>query len=190
MDKIKLILDFDGTIIDTIQSYTDVYNELYCNHPQFKTAEAHLVNQYNMKDQCPLVDNVLDIFEHELFFKFAELINDNTYEVLEKLNRKYTPIVCSIGTPRNIAYKACWLEKKLPFIKDYVLISNPTCYMNKSIVNMEDSIFLDDIPSNLMSSNCNEEDKYLFGKRYPWNDESLWNGNWCRDWIEVGDRLL
>ena len=42
-----------------------------------------------MKDQCPLVENVLDIFEHELFFKFARLINDNTYKILERLNRKY-----------------------------------------------------------------------------------------------------
>lgn len=190
MHKRKLFIDYDGTIIDTIDAFCSVYNELYCNHPYFKTAESDLVNQYNMKDQCPLVDNVLDIFQHELFFKFARLINDNTYEVLVDLSKKYQLIICSIGTPRNIAYKACWLEKKLPFIKDYVLISNPNCYMNKSIVNMEDSIFLDDIPSNLISSNCNEKDKYLFGKRYPWNDESLWNSKWCSDWNEVGDRLL
>lgn len=186
----KLFVDFDGTIIHTIQAYVDTYNELHCDHPNFKTAEAHLVNQYDMRDQCNLAENVLDIFEHELFFKFAELINHNTFEMLEKLSKKYKLIVCSIGTPKNLSYKALWLEKKIPFIKDYVLISNPTCKMSKSIVQMQNSLFIDDIPSNLISSNCNKEDKYLFGKRYPWNDESLWKGNWCRDWTEVGEMLL
>ncbi len=188
--KGKLFLDFDGTIIDTISSFCLVYNELYCNHPQFKTAEADKVNVYNFSDQCPLVTNVLEIFEHELFFKFAELINHNTYEILEKLNTKYQLIICSIGTPMNISRKALYLEKKLPFIKDYILISNPTCKMNKSIVQMQGAKFLDDIPSNLISANCKEEDKYLFGKRYPWNNQNLWNGNWVRDWSEVEKRLL
>lgn len=188
--KQRFFIDIDNTIINTIDAFCSVYNELYCNHPQFKTAESNKVNIYNFSDQCPLVKNVLDIFEHELFFKFAQLINHNTYEILEKLNNKYQLIICSIGTPINISRKALYLKDKLPFIKDYVLISNPTCKMNKEIVNMQDSLFLDDIPSNLISSNCNKEDKYLFGKRYPWNDESLWNGNWVRDWTEVGDRLL
>lgn len=188
MNKQKLIIDFDGTIINTIQAYCDVYNELYCNHPEFKTAEADLVNTYNLKDQCNLVTNVLEIFTHPLFFKFAELINDNTYEVLERLNKKYKLIICSIGVPKNLAHKALYLEKKLPFIKDYVLINNSTCHMDKAIVDMQGSCFIDDIPSNLISSNADEKDKYLFGKIYPWNKE--WDGEWCRDWGEVEKRLL
>ena len=184
--KRKLFIDFDNTIIDTIQAYCDVYNELYCDYPNFQTAEAHLVNQYNMCDQCELVTNILDIFQHPLFFKFAEFINYNTYEVLEKLDNKYQLIICSIGIPKNLAYKALWLEKKIPFIKDYVLISNPVCKMNKSIVNMQDSVFLDDIPSNLDSSNADK--KILFGKRYSWNNE--WQGEWHANWSEVEERLL
>lgn len=188
--KRKFFIDFDNTIIDTTDAFCSVYNELYCDHPNFKTAESDQVKVYNFSDECPLITNVEEIFTHPLFFQFAQFINSNTYEILEKLNNKYELIVCSIGWPKNLAYKALWLEKKLPFIKDYVLISNPACKMNKSIVNMQNSLFIDDIPSNLISSNCNKEDKYLFGKRYPWNDESLWKGNWCRDWTEVGERLL
>lgn len=187
MNKQKLLfVDFDGTIINTIQSFCSVYNELYCNHPNFKTAEADLVNVYNLSDQCPLVTNVLEIFTHPLFFKFAELINPNTYEVLERLNNKYKLIVCSIGVPKNLSYKALWLEKKLPFIKDYVLINNSTCHMDKGIVNMQNSLFIDDIPSNLISSNA--ERKILFGKKYSWNND--WNGEWCKDWSTVEEGLL
>ena len=187
MDKTKLFIDIDGTIINTIDAYCSVYNELYINHPKFKTAESTLVNQYNLKDHCPLVENVLRIFEQPLFFKFARLINDNTYEVLEKLNKKYKPIICSIGTPRNIALKAIWLEEKLPFIKDYVLITKSDCKIGKGIVNMEGSVFLDDLPENLVSSNANK--KLLFGEIYPWN--LGWDSReHCLDWSEVEDRLL
>lgn len=186
--KQKLFVDFDGTIINTIQAYVDTYNELYSDHPNFQTAESHLVNQYNMKDQCNLIEDMSEIFTHHLFFQFAEFINDNTYEVLEKLNDKYQLIICSIGVPKNLAHKTLWLEEKLPFIKDYVLINNTTCKMSKSIVNMQDSIFIDDIPSNLESSNADKNDKYLFGKIYPWNEG--WIGNWCWNWDEVGERLL
>jgi len=184
--KKKFFIDFDNTIIDTTDAFCSVYNEFYLNHPNFKTAEPELVNVYNFADQCPLVTDVKDIFIHPLFFKFAEFINHNTYETLEKLNNKYQLIVCSIGWPKNLAYKARWLEEKLPFIKDYVLISNPACKMNKSIVNMEGAIFLDDIPSNLYSSNA--ERKILFGKRYIWNKE--WDGEWVRSWSEVEGRFL
>lgn len=185
--KQNFFIDFDGTIINTIDAFCSVYNELYINHPKFKPAEPDLVNQYDMRDQCPLVENVLDIFQHPLFFKFATFINDNTYEILDKLNRKYKLIVCSIGTPKNVAFKAHYLKDKLPFIKDYVLISNPTCHMDKSIVQMEGSIFLDDIPSNLISSNAKE--KLLFGKIYPWN--LGWDSKkHCLDWSEVEERLL
>lgn len=186
MNKQKIFIDFDGTIINTIQAYVDVYNELYLDYPSFKTAESYLINQYDMRDQCKLVENVLDIFEHPLFFQFANFINDNTYEVLEQLNQKYKIIICSIGTPKNIAYKARWLEDKLPFIKDYILIANPNCKMDKSIVNAEDSIFIDDIPSNLLSNKSSR--KILFGKIYPWNDE--WNGERCETWSDVRERLL
>lgn len=186
MNKQKLFTDFDLTIIDSIQAYVDVYNELYINHPNFKPADAELVNQYNMKDQCPLVDNPLDIFHHPLFFKFAEFINNNTYKVLEELNNKYQLIVCSIGTPKNISYKARWMEDNLPFIQDYVLITNPNCHMNKSIINMDGAIFLDDIPFNLDSSNAKR--KILFGKKFSWNSE--WNGEWCENWSEVEGKLL
>jgi 5'(3')-deoxyribonucleotidase len=184
--KKKFFIDFDNTIIDTTDAFCSVYNEFYLNHPNFKTAEPDQVKVYNFSDECRLVTNVEEIFTHPLFFQFAQFINSNTYETLEKLNNKYELIVCSIGWPKNLAYKALWLEKKIPFIKDYVLISNPACKMNKSIVNMQDSVFLDDIPSNLDSSNADR--KILFGKRYSWNNE--WQGEWHANWSEVEERLL
>lgn len=182
-----IFVDFDNTIIDTNYAFCSAYNELYCNYPNFKTADSTLVNQYDFKDVCPLVDDVMKIFNHELFFKFAEFINDNAYEVIKELNRKYKIIIASIGSPRNIAHKSIWIENNLPFIKNYMFIINHNCHTNKSLINCtKDSIFIDDIPSNLLS--VNSERKILFGEIFPWNDN--WQGEHALNWTEVANKLL
>jgi 5'(3')-deoxyribonucleotidase len=188
MNKPKFFVDFDLTIVDSIKQICKIYNILYQNHPEFKPADPNKIQQYNFKDVCPLLKTALDMFEHELFFKDLEFINHNTYEVLERLNNKYQLIVVSVGTPLNLAQKSDWLNDKLPFIKDYILLYNNGCKMDKSVVNMKGkgNIFLDDIPSNLESTNC--ENKYLFGKIYSWNLESQYDR--CLTWNEVEKRFL
>ena len=117
-----------------------------------------------------------------------KLINDNTYEIARELSEKYHIIIVSIGTPKNLSRKALYLQETLPFIKDYALLYNENCKMNKEIIKMNypDSIFIDDHSSNLISSNA--VNKYVFGKDYPWsqtNDyERLWN------WTDVVKELL
>jgi len=185
-NKQMFFIDFDATLTNSLKAYCDTYNYLYHNHPDFKQADYTKVNQYDLKDECFLVKNPLDIFEEELFFNNLEFINENTYDVLRKLNEKYKLIIASIGTPSNIAHKAWWLEENLPFIKDYVFITNQDCKMNKSLINMNDSVFLDDIPENLESSNA--KTKVLFGKKYSWNE--CWQGDHCLTWTDVEERFL
>lgn len=186
MSKKDFFLDFDGTIVNSIKAYCNVYNFLYRNHDSFIPADWTKVNTYNFINQCPLAEDVEEIFSHPLFFRILEFINENTYEILQELSDKYRLISCSIGTPKNIAMKAQWLELHIPFIKDYVLIRNQGCKMNKSIINMKGAIFGDDIPSNLKSSNA--KDKFLFGQIYPWNND--WQGKHCFNWNSIKNEYL
>lgn len=188
MGKPKLFVDFDGTLVNSTKAFSHAYNILYEDHPNFEPADYTKLSKYNFEDICPLVKNPLDIFENKLFFKDLEFINDNTYDVLERLNEKYQIIVVTVGTPLNLAYKALWLQENITFINDYVLLYNDGCVMNKSVVNMtgEGNVFLDDIPSNLLSVKC--ETKIMFGKVYPWSDG--WNGDWCANWSDVEERFL
>ena len=188
MSKPKMFLDLDSTITNSVLAYTKVYNKIYQYYPDFKTADPNKLKQYNLKDICPLVNNPLDIFDHDLFFKYLEFINDNTYEILEKLSRKYQLIVVTIGTPTNLSKKSLWLKKKLPFIKDYILLFNGDCRMDKGIVDMSGvgNIFIDDVSSNLFSSNA--ETKILYGKRFEWNMD--WDKEICDNWSEIEHRFL
>jgi len=186
MRKKQFFIDFDGTIVNSIKAFCDTYNLIYREHENFIPADWEKVNVYNMKDQCSLIKDVNEIFTNPYFFWTLQFINENTYTVLKKLNKKYNVIICSIGVAKNIAFKANWLERKLPFIKEYILISNNGCKMNKSIINMKNSIFGDDIISNLKSSNAKE--KFLFGQIYPWNEG--WQGEHCLTWTNIEEKYL
>jgi 5'(3')-deoxyribonucleotidase len=182
----KLFIDYDSTIVNSVKAYCDVYNELYMHHKDFEYANFRDVLLYNLTDICPLEKNPKNIFSNELFFKSVEFIDKYTSDVIRRLNKKYDIIICSIGTPQNIAYKIIWLESNLPFVNKHILINNGTNNMDKSIINMEDSIIIDDVYSNLKSSNA--EIKICFGKKYKWNEEFV--GIRCYTWEEVEQLLL
>lgn len=189
----KLFVDFDNTIINATKSFCTVYNFYYQNSPNYKPADWTKCNKWDLSDVCDLskpcskkFNNAEEIFSHPRFFVSAEFF-DNTYEVLEELSEKYQIIICTIGTPTNISYKTIWIETMLPFITDVIYIQNQGCKMNKSIVNMgSNSIFIDDVSSNLFSSNANL--KICYGKCYEWNLD--WQGLRAKDWLSVKNMLL
>ncbi len=187
--KQKFFIDFDLTIVDSISAFCSTYNFYYKNYPEFQPADPSKITSYDFRCICPLLKTQEDknkIWGSDLLFYYLTFINDNTHDVLKKLNEKYQLVIVSIGTPKNIALKAKWLNNTLPFIKDYVLITNEGNVMDKSIVNMQNGIFIDDIPSNLESSNA--EVKILFGKTYPWNKN--WLKAKCLDWSKVEKMFL
>ena len=161
MNKPTLYLDFDESIVNTMQAFCDVYNEKYTNHKDFTPADHTKVYKYNFADQCPLLEDshaIHDIFDSKEFFK-ALTLKDDCIEVLHKHKYDFNYQIVTIGTPKNLSRKVLWIEKKLPFIKDVVLISNGSNKMDKSIINMFSgelqNIFLDDHHDNLKSSNAN-----------------------------------
>lgn len=186
MSKQKLFLDYDDTIISAKKAYCETYNHFYRNNPEFKEAKWWLSEEWNMKDQCPLVTNVENIFASKLFFDYADFMNGNTKEIIENLCDKYDVIIASIGTVDNIYHKSLWLKEDLPCIKQYIMLTNEGCKMNKSTINMQDSIFIDDVKSNLDSSNA--KIKICFGDIYDWNRN--WNSYRAINWTDVGRLLL
>jgi 5'(3')-deoxyribonucleotidase len=186
----KLIIDYDNTIINSTKAFCETYNKLFENCSDFKPADWTKSNVYNYADICPILEGnqekVYKLFENSLFFKNAKFINDNTFDVIEKLNEKFDIHICSIGTGKNMYLKYNWLKKNLPFIKHHLFIMNEGCKMDKSIVNMEGAILIDDHTGNLETSNADM--KISFGKRYSWNED--WKGIICQTWKEVETLIL
>ncbi|MFW5891145.1 MAG: 5' nucleotidase, NT5C type [bacterium] len=185
----KLFLDFDLTIVDSVKAYCLTYNDLFENHPKFEPADYKKCTNYDIREIAPLSQNIYYIFGHENFFSYCDFINENTKEILKKLNKKFHIIICSIGNPKNISLKTMWIKENIPFIKDYIMLidnsKNNISTMGKSTINMKNSIIIDDHIRNLKSSNA--ATKICFGN-YGWNKN--WEGLKCNDWKEISDLLL
>ena len=189
--KTKLYLDCDNTLTNSTRAFCETYNIIYRYHKNFVPAQWELVQKWNFEDQCGCLNDsadVLEIFEDPILFQFLKLINTNTYEVIRELNEKYQIIIASIGTPKNLSLKSLYLKETLPFIKDYILLYNDGCKMNKEIIQMNysDSIFIDDVTTNLDSSNA--INKFIFGHLYPWSETNNYHRLW--NWTDIANELL
>lgn len=174
-----LFIDFDGVIVDSKKAFVNYYNNHYQDKPGFIEADENKCNKWNFSDICPLaIDDVEDIFGQEELFNSLEFF-PNAKEILEELNKDYRVIIVSIGTYNNIHHKSKWIKENLPFIKESILLAKKTGEMvNKSLVNMEGSIFIDDVSENLHSTNADL--KLRFGREYSWNED--WNGLRAANW--------
>jgi 5'(3')-deoxyribonucleotidase len=185
--KSKLFLDFDSVITDSVLAYCETYNEINRFTPDFIPADHTKNQEWDFKTQCPLVESPLYIFSHPLFFKNLKFM-PNAEEVIKELTNKYQIIICSIGCFNNISLKSQWIKNNMPYIKDAILLTNQGIKMDKGIVQMgyKGSVFIDDVKSNLDSSNA--ERKILYGKKFDWNRE--WTGEYYETWSEIRGGLL
>ena len=69
-----------------------------------------------------------------------------------------------------------WCKEHLPFCQ--FIGVNLKEYKDKSHIDMNGGLFIDDSAHNLETSNA--ETKICFGEIYSWNKE--WNGKHCWDW--------
>ncbi len=176
----NLFLDFDLTIVDSITAFCKAYNILYKNEKGFEVADPTKLISYDFSCICPLIktkEQKMEIWGSKELFDNLEFM-ENAYEVMLIKSQEYKIIICSIGTFENVARKAMLIDNRMPFVHDCILLTNKDCKMDKSYVNMKNGIFVDDIVSNLESTNA--EFKILFGEKRPWNPD--WKGLTALNW--------
>jgi 5'(3')-deoxyribonucleotidase len=185
MKKVKMFIDMDGVILDSIPAICKSYNTLYQYHPDFKPANPNEVKTWSMKEVIPLCNSVEELFDSYLFFRYVEFM-PNAKEVLLELNEKYDIYLLTIGTLLNISQKAIWIKDNLPFIKNTILISKEGGKMGKDNILMDNGIIIDDHQDNLTNPTCGLP--IVFGKKYVWNEG--FKGDRCETWEEVREMLL
>jgi len=184
MSKQKLFLDFDGTLCNSTKAYCETYELLFSNKKGYRKPDWTKVKQYDLRDECPLVKSTHAMFSEYYFWELLDFM-PNAFDQLNILKDYYDIIICSIGTLENLSKKAKWIQDKLPFIEDVILIKNTNNTMDKSIVNMTSGILVDDVASNLESSNA--EIKICFDNGFNWNADYKYYKTY--DWIELCDFL-
>lgn len=171
----KLILDFDNTIVDTTRAMIKAMNP-YIKDVTKKVPEDSLAYCWSFADIFPETHlRYIDIlFNSKHLFDNMELF-PNLYDTLEDLHNKGVQIfICTIGSYKNIKLKLDYLHEQLPFV-DVIPIAQNNIVMNKAIINMENSVFLDDNVDCLNSSNADSKilyrhDGFITEKNRVWNN--------------------
>ena len=177
----KLILDFDNTICDTTRAMIRSMNP-YIKDSSKKVPENKLAYCWSFEDIFPSTHlRYVDIlFNSKQLFDNMELF-PNVYNVLKDLHDKGVEIyICTIGSYKNIKLKLNFLHENLPFV-DVIPIAQNNIVMNKAIINMENSVFIDDNTDCLNSSNADVKIVYRH-ENFVTERNNVWNGYVSTSW--------
>lgn len=185
MKEVKtLYIDFDGVIINTIETIVSLYNEDFQYYKGFKTVNWWGVNTWDFEEcSCASKKYINSYFNTPRFFNKASLL-EGAWDVLNQMKDDFHLVIVSMGYRPNLVGKRLWIEKNLPFV-DFIGV-NMKKYPDKRHIDMSDGIFIDDSSKNLATSNAKY--KVLFGDVYPWNEG--WEGKRCFNWTELEKYLL
>lgn len=182
----NIFIDFDGVIYNTVESFVNLNNKLNNINDDWTK-----VKNWNFKPECcnNLTEKEIeDLFNHKELYS-TKLIKDSV-EYIEKLDKKHKVFVCTVGFNYNNKNKLKLLEKYLPNIDVITISKNSELQASpgKQIINMDNSIFIDDHMKNLESSNARY--KILFQPFMPMNWNKNWKGVRISNWKDLYDYII
>ena len=150
MKKLRVVIDVDGTLINTDDALAKYYNHVFSNHPDFVPADGMKIYYYNCDIQMPLlkgIPSLLKIFDTDFFWNVVEL-KEGAVEYVRKLveDERFEVVIWSYGSNSNHLKKRAFLMKHFPFVKDIILSNGKL--VNKSEV-ATGGVIIDDHPKNL-----------------------------------------
>lgn len=178
-EKLKLYVDWDGVIGNTIKTICTLYAEDFCEYDEYRPVDWSEINSWDFDElEATTREYINNYFNQPRFFEKVEWM-PWAKEMLEKLNGVCQITIVSLGDKPNLKLKKKWIDKNLPFCKFVGLDFKE--HSDKSSVNMAGGVFIDDSISNLKRSNA--AINVCFGDEYSWNEE--WNGLRCYNWCDV-----
>ena len=174
----RIFCDADNTILNSIKRITELYDEDFKWYRNYKKINWTDVNSYNM-NELSLADKsiILNYFSDFRFFDKKLEFMDNALEVLTELSDKHEIIICTLGTRQNLRYKREYFAKHLPFA-EFIGIDIDK-YQDKSMIDMTDGVFVDDLTKYLKTSNALYKLTFS-GNEYEFNTPAIYPvvSNW------------
>lgn len=187
-NKIKLFLDFDETLVKTIKSFVDVKNSIDGSNVDYRDCK-----KWDFTDVFPNLtkEEMYEIFDSFDFFDRLELF-EGAVDTLVELMDCYEYNFVTMGKQANLFRKEYFLIDKLIDFASYGFIAvDEEKYSDKSHVDMEDSIFIDDRIDNLRTSNAKVKILFKAYNDFEWQqvepNEDIYIVN---TWSEIRDILL
>lgn len=190
MSKRKIILDFDSVLAQTILSCVTMYDTLYHNHPDFVRIEPNEIKTWDMRELTLMKKSeLIDYFDSEEFFTHL-IPMESAIEFVDKYRDRIW--VCTSGSTKNIRNKLKYIENTFGEVNIVPVIKPRNSEMtDKSIVDFNGSVFVDDNQKNLWSA-TGDVFKVLFNEfgcelNREWN--SKWDGSVVSSFEEL-DKLI
>lgn len=179
-----LYVDFDGTLVATIDAIVELYNEDFKYYKDFHYVNWWTVDTWGFEECNCAPPGYIDLyfnqprfFEKLHFMPWAE-------RVINELSKYYTIKIVSHGYSPNLRLKEIWIKDRLSNV-EFIGV-NLKEYSDKSHINMSDGLFIDDSAKNLITSNAKEN--ICFGDICSWNKD--WTGKRMGNWADIRQYLL
>ena len=99
--------------------------------------------------------------------------------IINKLADEFEIVFVSSGRIPNLKLKELWKQEYFPFAR--LIGVDRDHHEDKSHIQLQDAVFIDDVTKNLETSNA--PIKICYGDVYPWNKD--WTGLRCETWSEL-----
>lgn len=180
----RLIVDFDGTLVNTVKSITELYNEDFRAYKKFKKIDWLSVNTWNFDElSCASAKYINTYFNQPRFFKNLKFMPGAKDAIYDLATAFKEVIVVSMGTRPNLKLKKEWLKDNLPGIK--FIGCNFKKYQDKSHIDMRGDFMIDDSENMLLGTNATT--KVCYGLKRSWN--ANWCGTRCKNWNDLVDYI-
>lgn len=177
----KIYCDADGVILNSIAAICSLYNDDFKYYKDFTPVKWWEINTWDFEEcKCANREYIDMYFTQPRFFRTVTYM-DWAKEVLTELSKEFEIVIVSAGKKPNLKAKEEFFKEELPFCT--FLGVDMDVYVDKSHIDMSDGIFLDDVSTNLKTSNAMI--KICFGDEYVWNED--WSGIRKKNWNDVRD---
>ena len=163
-NKLNLFIDFDNTIVDTTDAAVKIYNNYFNTNINSLDIENYSMEPFislNEKERS-------DLFCKDSLYEILKPF-DNVHNILKNLrdsnlfNKIYLVTNCSA---KSIPHKIKWLkDNNFDNLFDGKLYLDVNQGYNKSMINMSNSILIDDHRENHLTSNAKYKLSFQYDKR-------------------------
>ena len=184
MEKIKVYIDADDTILDSSVAIIDILNK---KNNTNKT--IHDLRDWNYRDIDGTMngDKILELYESEEFFNTVK-VKENVKDYLKEIIEKISVFIVSKGTQKNLNKKEEFFKKELgiPFNFKGLSFTEGQDF-NKSSVDMRNGIQIDDRMDCLRHTNAAVKILLRNNANYSWNipDVNMENLYVVNSWEEI-----
>lgn len=149
MEKIKLFVDFDSTLVNSRETALNIFN--YTFGQKYSNEQ---LRKRNFKDLFPLVNEKMihEVFTSKMFYDFLEF-KENSFNILEMYSKFYSIQLVTKVHREGMENKAVWISKNIPssLIPTIIFVDSGA---SKKDIDMEGGVFIDDFVENLRETNA------------------------------------